>query len=70
MLSSVILLLLLGTGWFGCQVEGAEGEGSEAELAHFRRLVKVRPEDIQANMHYQDLMLKSNRRRGRYLTNI
>lgn len=60
---SLIFLILTGIGWFIGPVQGAEVGGNEAELAHFRRLIKVRPEDIQANMHYQDLMIKADRRR-------
>ena len=63
MSTSLIFLILAGIGWFGSPVQGAEAGGNEAELAHFRRLIKVRPDDIQANMHYQDLMIKAARRR-------
>lgn len=59
----LIYLIILGVGSFESPVQGAEVVGSEAELAHFRRLINVRPEDIQANMHYQDLMIRADRRR-------
>ena len=34
----------------------------DAEIAHYRRVIEVRPDDVQAHMSYQDALLKADRR--------